>query len=147
MKYVLLSIIFVALVSGFCYGGENEDFIRTLMNHKSLKHDHQFHPSPSKGHTDTGINPYHPYFHEHGNYGIHMHGGQYGHSKYKNYHYVRHFYWNEWREVRNCFPNGVYHMDDDNVMTMYSYCSKGVCYSFSISDKRDKYYFTDDESS
>lgn len=104
---------------------------------KYVHHQHQFHPSPVKNHTDTGINPYHPYFHQHNGHGIHQHGTKYGHSKYKNYRYMGHYFWKEWREQRHCYPDGVYRMDDDDVMTMYSYCKSGSnwrCYSMSISD-------------
>jgi hypothetical protein len=166
---VILVVIFYYLfliVGGLSYAGEviiddtNKDvqnFVDWYKKHKSLKHDHQYHPAPTREQINLskkdGFPRLHkPYFHRHGDYGIHMHGTKYGISKYRNYNYVKHFYWDEWEKVRHCYPNGKYHMDDDNVMTMYSYCkffdlspvkkSVGkVCYSFSISDPRDKYYF------
>ena len=158
LKKVLIVLIIIVLLSvaiffGIAHGGDrikigySNEMHRFMTYQMSLKHEHQFHPSPAHNHVDVDITPYHPYFHQHGNYDIHQHGGQYGHSKYKNYHYAKHFHWEEWMKMRKCFPNGVYHRDDSDKMTMYSYCipapppfvnKKGICYSFSIDDPKEK---------
>ena len=106
---LIISIIFLFVGSAIA----EQDYVLIMMNLAGHSHDHQTHPAPANK-VCSSPHPYHPYFHEHGNYGIHQHGTEFGHNRYNRIKYARHFSWEDWGEVRHCYENGIYHMDDDN---------------------------------